>query len=282
MTKTAKSRKSNTERRSSTARGNICPRPSTLDLRPAAFTLIELLIVMAIIAILSATLLPALTRSKYSVWRAQCESNLRQLSLAAQMYCSDNAGNFFYYRFNAVNGGQTYWFGWLGPGQDEQRPYDLTLGALYPYLNGSDVRLCPALSSKMAQFKLKATNSVLCSYGCNLYLAPLNTNLPAVNVAKIRRPAETAVFADAAEIDDFLPPASKLNPMLEEFYYVDLETNYSSANNYPNGHFRHVERADVAFCDGHVGLETMAAGSLDRRLPNQFVGQLRPEILVVP
>ncbi len=282
MSKTAGRRKSSAERRNSTTRESSCSRPSPVHLRPTAFTLIELLIVMAIIAILSATLLPVVNRSKYSVWRARCESNLRQLGLAAQMYCSDNAGNFFYYRFNAVNNGQTYWFGWLGPGQDEQRPYDLTLGALYPYLNGSDVRLCPALCSRMAQFKLKATNTVLCSYGCNRYLAPLNTNLPAVNVARIRHPAEIAVFADAAEIDDFLPPASKLNPLLEEFYYVDLETNYSSANNYPNGHFRHLERAEVAFSDGHVDLETMATGSLDRRLPNQFVGQLRPEILVVP
>jgi len=247
-----------------------------------AFTLLELLMIIAIIGVLTAILLPALDRSKQSAWRTRCENNLRQLGLAAQMYCDDHAGRFFYYRFNAINGGQTYWFGWLGPGPEEQRPYDLSLGALYPYLNGSDVRLCPALSSKMAQVKLKATNSVVFSYGCNRYLAPLNTNLPVVNVSKIRRPTETALFADAAEINDFLPPASKLNPMLEEFYYVDLETNYSSANNYPNGHFRHSQKANVAFADGHAGLEKMMPGSTDKRLPNQFVGQLRPEILLIP
>ncbi|HTY87627.1 MAG TPA: type II secretion system protein [Candidatus Acidoferrum sp.] len=282
MSKTAVSRDSGVQRRNSTVRGIAYLRPPARDFRPSAFTLVELLIVIAIIGVLAAMLFPALARSRQSVWRAQCESNLHQLGLAAQMYCGDNAGNFFYYRFNSVNGGQTYWFGWLGPGQDEQRPFDLTLGALYPYLNGSDVRLCPALNSRMAQFKLKATNAVLCSYGCNRYLAPLNTNLPAVNVAKIRHPTETAVFADAAEINDFLPPASKLNPLLEEFYYVDLQTNYASANNYPNGHFRHREKAGVGFGDGHVGQEMMVAGSLDRRLPGQLVGQLRPEILAVP
>jgi len=31
-----------------------------------------------------------------------------------------------------------------------------------------------------------------------------------------------------------------------------------------------------------VGMETMVAGSLDRHLPNQNVGQLRPEILTLP
>jgi hypothetical protein len=35
----------------------------------------------------------------------------------------------------------------------------------------------------------------------------------------------------------------------------------------------------VAFADGHVDLEKAVAGSFDSRLPNQFIGQLRPEIL---
>ena len=70
--------------------------------------------------------------------------------------------------------------------------------------------------------------------------------------------------------------------MFEEWYYLDLETNYSNFNNQPNGHFRHSQRANVAFCDGHVGMETMVPDSLDKRLPNQFIGQLRPEILKLP
>jgi prepilin-type processing-associated H-X9-DG protein len=70
--------------------------------------------------------------------------------------------------------------------------------------------------------------------------------------------------------------------MLEEWYYLDIETNYSSGSYYPNGHFRHLQRANVAFCDGHVGMEMMMSGSLDKKLPNQFIGQLRPEILTLP
>ena len=70
--------------------------------------------------------------------------------------------------------------------------------------------------------------------------------------------------------------------MLEEWYYVDLETNYSSPNNYPNGHFRHSQKANVGFCDGHVGLESFVPGSIDPKLASQFVGQLRPEILTLP
>jgi len=67
--------------------------------------------------------------------------------------------------------------------------------------------------------------------------------------------------------------------MLEEFYYLDVETNYSSPNNYTHGHFRHAQTANVVFADGHVDLEKPMPDSIDPRLPSVYVGQLNPEIL---
>src|SRR4030095_5292290 len=55
-----------------------------------AFTLVELLVVMAIIALLAALLLPAFTRAKAAGKGAVCISNLRQAGIALQIYVQEN------------------------------------------------------------------------------------------------------------------------------------------------------------------------------------------------
>ena len=252
-----------------------------LPRKPAAFTLIELLVVIAIIAILAAMLLPALGKARLAAQCAKCASNLRQLGMATELYWDDNRGNSFYYRIGNMddNGvaGVLWWFGWLANGTDGQRAFNLSSGFFYPYLNGTDVRLCPLLNrATNPQFQPKGTN-VIFSYACNPYLFVATNKLP-VNVNRIKNSAETALFADAASVDDFLQPQAEL----KEWYYLYLQTNYFNPGNYPVGHFRHSQKANVTFADGHVGMEAMVPGSLDRHLPNQNVGQLRPEILLVP
>ena len=51
-----------------------------------AFTLVELLVVIAIIAVLIAILLPALNRAREQAKKIKCESNLRQIGIAAATY----------------------------------------------------------------------------------------------------------------------------------------------------------------------------------------------------
>lgn len=177
--------------------------------------------------------------------------------------------------------GARWWFGWLqGTSAPEgRRAFDLSSGALFPYLHGSEVRLCPSPVWNSPRFKRKGTNVVF-SYGYNRYLSPPKLNRLA-GINRVTQPTGTVLFADAAQVNTFQSPASPVHPMFEEFYYLDLETNYSDFNNQPNGQFRHSHKANVVFCDGHAGMESMVPGSLDKRLPDLFIGQLRPEILKI-
>src|SRR5438105_3121722 len=61
-----------------------------------AFTLVELLVVIGIIALLMAILLPSLSKARENAIRVQCASNLRQWGQAYHQYANENKGCFPY------------------------------------------------------------------------------------------------------------------------------------------------------------------------------------------
>jgi type II secretory pathway pseudopilin PulG len=67
---------------------------SRLILRRDAFTLLDLLIVLFIIAILASLMFPALGRAKARARRIQCISNLKQTALAFRMFAADHEQRF--------------------------------------------------------------------------------------------------------------------------------------------------------------------------------------------
>jgi prepilin-type N-terminal cleavage/methylation domain-containing protein/prepilin-type processing-associated H-X9-DG protein len=74
----------------------IRSRPARDDRARTGFTLVELLMVIAIVALLAALLLPALAAAKDRGRRAACVSNLRQIGLAIRSYADDDEGKIPY------------------------------------------------------------------------------------------------------------------------------------------------------------------------------------------
>jgi prepilin-type N-terminal cleavage/methylation domain len=94
---------------------------------PRAFTLIELLTVIAIIGILAAIILATLGQVRRSADRAGCASNLRQIGFAVQLYVQDNKGRLpgpCYNAQGASGGGQLFPFltPYVGAGPEGKAP----------------------------------------------------------------------------------------------------------------------------------------------------------------
>jgi prepilin-type N-terminal cleavage/methylation domain-containing protein/prepilin-type processing-associated H-X9-DG protein len=104
-----------------------------------AFTLLELLVVMAIIALLAALLLPTLSRAKQQAGAAVCANNLRQLGLAFVLYCETHNDTFPAPGSASIYGPQPEdWIWW-------QRGRDVNQSAIAPYISKFNPKLfcCP-------------------------------------------------------------------------------------------------------------------------------------------
>jgi prepilin-type N-terminal cleavage/methylation domain-containing protein/prepilin-type processing-associated H-X9-DG protein len=125
-----------------------------------AFTLVELLVVIAVIAVLIALLLPALKKAREQALQVACLSNMRQISLATFMYVGENKGHWpqpfkWDMTINPPYGqrvGSNEGIFYTNPGSDTDRMYSLA-DRILTYTGGAkSVFQCPAVEAPNAWF----------------------------------------------------------------------------------------------------------------------------------
>src|SRR6478609_10041304 len=130
---------------------------NTAQRRKNGFTLIEMLVLIAIIGLLAGLMLPALAKAKGKSHRISCLSNIKQLSICWASYAQDHNGqlpeSYFAQNFGGVN--TNAWvrgtvddnpaFGQVEAGVlDSTNVNCLKLGTLWPYNSSPGVYHCPS------------------------------------------------------------------------------------------------------------------------------------------
>lgn len=236
------------------------------------FTLVELLVVIVVIALLTAIAVPVFQRAKQSAWRAVSTHSLQQMNTAGASYRADHDGEFWRYREDMADG-TSWWFGFETTASkakpEGQRSLDLSRGPLGPYAAAAGgVQSDPAFLQFSARYKPKFTNST-CGYGYNVLLGggPLGTGQPP-RATRFEHPADIVIFATCAQVNTFQAPATAKNPMIEEFYLLSsTETTV---------HFRFGGKALAAMLDGSVRELPMDPTTLDSRMPTAKIGRFAP------
>ena len=190
--------------------------------RKTMFTLIELLMVIAIIAILASLLLPALSKAKEKAREIHCSGNLKQIAPAVLMYTLDYNG---WMPLSYTAASQMSW-----------------VGRIASYLKNDETFACTAGRSQL--YKVFASESKTnYMYAENLGFIDAAWGWPTANpncgprrMDKCKKHSECAMVIDGRD-------ASMGKVMF-------LIGNVSAAGNYAE--LRHSTSINVLFADGHI------------------------------
>lgn len=221
---------------------------------PRAFTLVELLVVIGIIALLISILLPSLNRARRSARTVQCLSNLRQWGAAQAQYAAEHKT----WAVPDIQGAKE-------PVNKRRRWNDnndfrraLGVPEFVPGSGNSqrfpDDILCPEAMRTQDNANNAGGQSQF-SYGYNITgMAVQPTPAPAdtdyiefrgIKIVRVRAPAEKIMFADAM---DFHVNRAKSDFYMKEPGYGEIRE--PGCNNYVA--YRHDGRINIVFWDGHA------------------------------
>jgi prepilin-type processing-associated H-X9-DG protein/prepilin-type N-terminal cleavage/methylation domain-containing protein len=220
--------------------------------RPAAggFTLVELLVVTAMIGVLSALLLPALSKAKSHSQSIACLSNLRQQTLSWHLYAGDNndavAPNNSFYSVSQPNSTNAPFQSESGPSWApgiaplDATDANLAQGLLFPYNRTAAIYHCPADQSSVSNNPGLPRTRSYC----------MNISLNCDDAA--------GAFRKLGQITE--PPPSSLFVLIDT-HELDIWDGtfgiFSSDSAYANDWLdlpadRHNQGANLALADGHV------------------------------
>jgi prepilin-type N-terminal cleavage/methylation domain-containing protein/prepilin-type processing-associated H-X9-DG protein len=227
------------------------------------FTLVELLVVIALIAILAALLLPVLSRARGRTQGIVCLNNARQLTVAWTLYADDHNGRLAYNlggdierktvaprtNLNWVNGNLTWELD-----SDNTNTATITDASLAPYAaRNLAIYRCPSDHVLSSVQRKDGWSHRLRSYSMNAMVGDAgdlsatgsNKNNPGYiqyfSLSSIQRPDEIFVFLD--EHPDSINDGYFINRAYSsEHEWVDLPASY------------HDGAAAFAFADGHSEL----------------------------
>jgi len=223
-----------------------------------AFSLLELLIAVAIIAVLVGIVTPVLSTARRQGMTAACATHLRELGDALQMYGNDYESRCLplgYWQTELIGDGPVvYWWGTnAAEGVDHEQ------GFVWPYLQSplgaSSVFECP--EQPWGSYKPQgAAKAITSTYGYNgYYLSPAQTpgwaesigHRPWQMLSTVRDPARVFAFADT--LIDLGGSMPFNNAYLEpaKLFFSSWEGNES-----PTTAFRHSGATQVVHADNHV------------------------------
>jgi prepilin-type N-terminal cleavage/methylation domain-containing protein len=234
------------------------------------FTLVELLVVLAIIAVLASLLLPAVAKARQQAQRIRCLSNQRQLGMTWVLYSADNSENLVSNgaRQPGAGPGETLWVlgdyhNFIPAFTNEIYILDPKHAAFARYLATRHVYKCPSDATTYVLDHGRPVPQIR-SYSLNMYLGPTRSMdrhmSPRYRVFRkatdIASPANTFAFMD-------LTPQNLCTPA----FIVLLP---GSANNqffhYPATH--HNRGGLVSFADGHAEAHRWRDPRTIRTAPN--------------